>query len=198
MKAEKLNLRDIVVIAFISAVFGVLYLLWVLLGQVVSGIIGPVGGGLMAGFWILAPIVCMYIIQKPGTALLAEMIAAGTEIMVGSVNAGAVLILGFTQGLGAELIFALFFYRYFSLPVLMLAGMGGTFAAFWTQYFLYGINQYSFIVAAAMMGTMLISGALLAGWAGKSFSDALTKTGVLDRFALGKQYRSRTMEKDIS
>lgn len=189
MTNKRLNLRDIVVISFISAVLGVLYLLWVLLGQLVTGIFGPVGGGLMAGFWILAPVICAYIVQKPGAALLAELIAAGTEVMAGSVSAGSVLVLGFTQGLAAEIIFAVFFYRVFRLPVLMLAGMAGTFAAFLTQYVLYGFSQYAGSVVVFMLVTMLISGALLAGWAGKSFTDALVKTGVLDRFALGRQYR---------
>ncbi len=197
MKNKKaLNLREIVVMASISVVFGVLYLLWIFFGQFIQGILGPVGWGLLTGFWIMAPIVCAYIIQKPGVALTAELIAAGTEILVGSVNAGVVLILGFTQGLGAEIAFALFFYRSYRLPVLMLAGMLGTFASFLTTYFLYGYSQYSPLITGLMLGTMLISGALLAGWGSKNIADALTKTGVLDNFALGKIRRTQRMKKD--
>ncbi|SDH26247.1 energy-coupling factor transport system substrate-specific component [Alteribacillus persepolensis] len=191
---KPLNLREIVVMAFISAVFGVLYLLWIFLNQIVTGVLGPVGGGLMAGFWILAPVVCALIIQKPGAALAAQMIAAGTEVMVGSVNAGAVLLLGLTQGLGAELIFALFLYRNYRLPVLMLAGMSGTFANFLTQYVMYGYSQYETMIVWFMLGTMLVSGALLAGWAGQALSYALVRTGVLNNFALGRSYYQKKME----
>lgn len=104
---KSLNLREIVVMASISIVFGVLYLLWIFLASVVKGIVGPAAAGLMNGMWVMAPVVCAYIIRKPGVALIAELIAAGTEVLVGSVNAGAVLLLGLTQGLGVELAFAL-------------------------------------------------------------------------------------------
>ncbi|MDQ0269339.1 ECF transporter S component [Cytobacillus purgationiresistens] len=197
MKNTKpLNLREIVVIASISAVFGVLYLLWVFFGQLIQGIFGPVGHGLISGFWIMAPIVCAYIIRKPGVALIAELVAAGTEILAGSVNAGAVLILGLTQGFGAELALALFLYRSYRLPVLMLAGMFGTLANFITIYFMYGYSQYSSIITTFMLVAMLVSGAILAGWGSKSIADALGRTGVLDNFALGKINRQKRVKKD--
>ncbi|WP_227935425.1 ECF transporter S component [Alkalihalobacillus deserti] len=197
MKNSKaLNLREIVVMSSISVVFGILYLVWIFFGQFVEGVFGPVGRGLISGFWIMAPIVCAYIIRKPGVALSAEMIAAVTEILVGSVNAGVVLILGFTQGLGAELALALFLYRSYRLPVLMLSGMFGIIANFITLYFLYGYSQYSSIVTGLMFVTMLISGALLAGWGSKSIADALCRTGVLDNFALGKVERKKRIDHD--
>ncbi|MFZ4451418.1 ECF transporter S component [Salibacterium aidingense] len=199
MKQKRtMNLREIVVMAFISAVFGVLYLIWIFLGQMVTGVLGPVGGGLMAGFWIMAPIVCALIIQKPGAALFAELIAAGTEVMVGSVNAGSVLILGVTQGLGAEIIFAMFRYRSFKMPVLMLAGMAGTFASFVTQFAMYGYSQYASIVVWLMLGTMLLSGILLAGWASHYLTFALARTGVLHNFAIGKSEYQRNKQEPAS
>ncbi|MGY4688703.1 ECF transporter S component [Salibacterium sp. K-3] len=197
-QTRTMNLREIVVMAFISAVFGVLYLLWIFLGQLVTGLLGPVGGGLMAGFWIMAPVVCALIIQKPGAALAAEMIAAGTEVMVGSVNAGSVLILGFTQGIGAELIFAIFRYRSFKLPVLMLAGMAGTAASFLTQFAMYGYSQYAAVVVWLMLGTMLLSGMLLAGWGSHYLTYALVRTGVLHNFAIGRNMRAAKREESAS
>jgi energy-coupling factor transport system permease protein len=194
--SKSLNLREIVVIASISIVFGVLYLIWIFFGQFIQGVFGPVGHGLITGFWIMAPIVCAYIIRKPGVALIAEMIAAGTEILVGSVSAGAVLILGFTQGLGVELALALLFYRSYRLPSLMLAGMFGVLANFITIYFMYGYSQYSTIITITMLIAMLISGALLAGWGSKSIADSLCRTGVLDNFALGKIYRKQRVKHD--
>lgn len=197
MKNSKaLNLREIVVIASISVAFGVLYLGWIFFGQFIKGIFGPVGWGFISGFWIMAPIVCAYIIRKPGVALGAEMIAAVTEILVGSVNAGAVLILGLTQGLGVELALAFFLYRIYHLPVLMLAGMFGVFANFVTIYFMYGYSQYSSVMTGLMFVSMLASGALLAGWGSKNVSDALCRTGVLDNFALGKIQRKQRIEQN--
>ncbi|SFE57217.1 ECF transporter S component [Alteribacillus iranensis] len=193
-----LNLREIVVIAFLSAVFGVLYLVWIFVNQILTGITGPAGAGLMKGLWLMAPIICMVIIQKPGVALAAEMIAAFTEIMVGSVNAGTVLLLGFTQGLGAEMMFAMFRYRIFTLPVLMLAGMAGTMANVITLYFIYGYSQYAPPVFAFMVITALLSGAIFGGWASRSLAYTLVRTGVLHNFALGKEYQKKKMEKSAS
>lgn len=192
--ARTLNLREIVVIASISVVFGVLYLMWIFFGQVVEGVAGPVVRGLITGFWIMAGLVCSYIVRKPGVALLAQMIAAGTEVLVGSISAGLVLILGFTQGVGAELALALFLWRNYRLPVLMLAGMFGTAANFMTIYFIFGYSQYSIWIVSFMLITMLISGALLAGWGSKALADALSRTGVLDNYALGKIRRQQRIE----
>lgn len=194
--SKSLSLREIVVISSISIVFGVLYLLWIFFGQLIEGVFGPVARGLISGFWIMAPIVCAYIIRKPGVAIMGELIAAGTEILVGSVSAGAVLILGFTQGLGAELALALLLYRSYKLPALMLAGMFGTIANFVTIYFMYGYSQYSVFITGLMLGSMLISGAVLAGWGSKKLADALCRTGVLDNFALGRIYREQRVDKD--
>lgn len=187
----KINLREIIMMASISVGFGVLYLLWIFLGQFIKGLLGPVGWGFIAGLWVMAPIVCAYIIRKPGIALIAEIIAAGTEIMVGSVSAGVVLILGVTQGLGVELAFALFLWRSFRLPVLMLGGALGMAANFVTIYVLYGYSQYNIIITLLMLAAMLISGVLLGGWGSKSIADALCRTGVLNNFALGKLFRQQ-------
>ncbi|MCP8615887.1 ECF transporter S component [Salirhabdus salicampi] len=199
MKTTKgLNLREIIVMAAIAAVFGVLYLVWIFFGQFIQATFGPVGWGFISGFWIIAPILCAYIIRKPGVALIAELIAATIEVLVGSVNAGVVLLLGFTQGIGAELAFAIFLYRNYRLPVLMLAGIFGTSANFMTIYFLYGYSQYSNILTGLMFMAMVISGALIAGWGSKSIADGLSRTGVLANFALGKIYHEQRNEQYAS
>jgi len=193
MNSEKkgLQLREIIVMASISVVFGVLYLVWIFFGQFVKGVLGPIGWGLIAGMWVMAPLICAYIIRKPGVALVAELIAAGTEIMVGSVSAGVVLILGFTQGLGVELALALFLWRSYRLSTLMFAGMMGMLANFVTIYVMYGYSQYSTVIVVLMLAAMLFSGALLAGWGSKGIADALNRTGVLNNFALGRITRQK-------
>lgn len=195
-RSKTMNLREIVVIASISVVFGVLYLAWIIFGQFIKGIFGPIAHGAISGVWIMAPVLCAYIIRKPGVALLAEMIAAGTEVLVGSVNAGVILIVGFTQGLGAELAFALFLYRSYRLPVLMLAGMFGMVANYLTFFFIHGYSEFAYGVRALMVGVMLISGATIAGWGSKKIADALSRTGVLNNFALGRINQKKRMEEN--
>lgn len=195
---RSIGLNDIVVMAAISLVFGILYLIWIFFGQFVQALLGPIAWGLLAGMWVLAPVICAYIIRKPGVALIAELIAAGTEVLAGSVNAGVVLLLGLTQGIGTELAFALFGYRNYSLPVLMLAGMFGMVANFATIYFLYGYEHLSTLIVALQLIAMLVSGALVGGWGGKAIADSLGRTGVLNRFALGKELRKESDEHGVS
>jgi energy-coupling factor transport system substrate-specific component len=64
----------------------------------------------------------MLIIRKPGAALFCETVAATGELLMGSQYGASVLFSGFVQGLGAEIIFAIFVYRKFNLPISLLAG----------------------------------------------------------------------------
>lgn len=185
-----MKLREIIVMASISVVFGVVYLVWIFLSQFIQGVLGPVFFGLVKGVWVMAPIVCAYIIRKPGVALISELIAAGAEVLFGSVNAGSTMLLGFTQGLGVELAFLVVRYRSYRLPILMLGGMLGMVGNFVTLYFIAGYHHMSSEIVLWMLLTMLVSGALLAGWGSRWIAEALYRTGVLYNFSIGKQYRS--------
>lgn len=185
-----MKLREIIVMASISVVFGVVYLVWIFLSQFIQGVLGPVFFGFVKGVWVMAPIVCAYIIRKPGVALISELIAAGAEVLFGSVNAGSIMLLGFTQGLGVELAFLVVRYRSYRLPILMLGGMLGMVGNFVTLYFIAGYHHMSSEIVLWMLLTMLVSGALLAGWGSKWIAEALYRTGVLHNFSIGKQYRN--------
>mgnify|MGYP001337767524 CR=1 FL=1 len=186
-----MKLREIIVMASISVVFGVLYLVWIFFGQFIEGLFGPIVSGLIRGMWVMAPIVCAYIIRKPGAAFISELIAAGSEVLFGSVSAGTVMLLGFTQGIGVELAFAVTRYRSYRLPVLMLAGMLGMAGNFLPLYYITGYGEMSASILLYMFGTMLISGAVMAGWGSKAIADALNRTGVLHNFAISKEQHGK-------
>jgi energy-coupling factor transport system permease protein len=100
------TLREILIVAAIGATFGFLYLGWVQVWLISQALFGPVTMDVMMGFWFIASIVAAAIIRKPGAALLAEVLAALIEVMLGS-PAGLLLVLaGLVQGAGAEAVFA--------------------------------------------------------------------------------------------
>ena len=84
--------------------------------------------GLQAGpaaVWLIAGVLGGLIIRKPGAAIYTELVAAIVSALIG--NAVGLLLTieaGIVQGLGAELVFALFLYRNWRLPVALLAGAG--------------------------------------------------------------------------
>ena len=100
------------------------------------------------------------------------------------------LLSGIVQGLGAELIFALFLYRRFGLPTAALAGVGAA-AAAWIFEFFYGSSPNilkSLEFNAIYLGTLVVSGAVLAGVVGWLLVRALAASGALSRFAAGREH----------
>ena len=177
---------DIVVAAVIGVAAGVVYWAW----QFPAGGLAAALPGVQSlgyGLWLLAGVLAALVIRKPGAALFAELVAAVVEALVGNAWGGPITILyGVIEGLGAELIFALFLYASWRLWTAMLAGglsgIGGG---------ILDIVLYYPGVTAGYIGVYLvcfaISGAVLAGLVGWLIVRALVPTGALSRFASGRQ-----------
>ncbi|TDQ34124.1 ECF transporter S component [Aureibacillus halotolerans] len=179
-----LKLREVVLMSVLAVVFGVVYMAFSHLGHLLHAIMGPLGYDIIYGVWFLASIVAAYIIQKPGVAFLAEVIAAGVEMLLGL--GPSVLLSGIIQGAGAEAVLAMLRYQNFRLPALMLAGIGSGVASFVYGYFQSGLAVYSSQLLVIMFIVRIVSSAVLAGWLGKWIGDALAKTGALRGYALSK------------
>jgi energy-coupling factor transport system permease protein len=177
---------DIVVAAVIGVAGGVIYWAWQFPA---AGFAAALPGvqSLGYGIWLLAGVLAALVVRKPGAALFAELVAAIVEALVGNAWGGPITILyGVIEGLGAELIFALFLYASWRLWTAMLAGglsgVGGG---------ILDIVLYTPGVTAGYIAVYLvcfaISGAVLAGVVGWLIVRALVPTGALNRFASGRQ-----------
>lgn len=180
------KLRDIIVLSSLSVVFAVVYLLFLQVGNVLTGFMGPMGYEVIFGIWFIVSIITAYIIRKPGVALLSETIAGTVEVLIGNTVGPILIMSAMIQGLGAEAVFAAFRYRRYNLVVLMLAGIGAAVFSFIWGYFRSGFAALSVDLVLAMLIVRLISGALLAGLLGKWIADALASTGVLRSFPIAK------------
>ncbi|MCT1458650.1 ECF transporter S component [Aestuariimicrobium sp. p3-SID1156] len=183
---------DIVVTAVLGVAVGLIFWVWNFIGG--AGVpwfdaITPGLGGLASGVWVLGGVVGGLAIRKPGAAILVEMIAASVSFAIGNQWGIETLYSGFAQGLGAEIIFALFLYRRFSLSVAMLAGAGAGIGAVILEYFLYRNIEKSLAFNLIYGITWVISGIVLAGILGWLLVRALASTGALDRFASGRDRR---------
>ncbi|WP_248927737.1 ECF transporter S component [Paenibacillus hamazuiensis] len=121
--SKKLKLSDILVTVVIAVLFAVIYRLWGPVSEVVK-LVGVQADQLVYGMWFIASTVAFLLIRKPGIALLAEAAAASGELVMGSQYGVEALTYGIMQGLGAELVFALFAYRKASLSSACLAAVG--------------------------------------------------------------------------
>lgn len=197
---KKWNLREIVLMSILGVVFAVVCLTFYLLGKSLRNFLTPFGLGPFAyefifGIWFIVSIITMYIIRKPGAALISESIAGLVQVLIGS-PAGPKLIIGaMIQGIGAEVIFAATRYKNFTTWVLVLAGVSSAVFSFTWAWFTSGFAALTPSIVLLMFIMRMVSGALLAGLLGKWISDQLANTGVLRSYALGRELQATRDQK---
>lgn len=185
---------DIVVAAVLGVAIGLVFWGWNTIGYawfLAADGLTPGFGGIAVGIWLLGGVVGGLVIRKPGAALVVELVAAIVSMMIGNVWGVSTVLSGLVQGLGAELIFAIFLYRRFGLGLAALAGMGAA-AAAWVFELFYGSSPNilkSLEFNAIYLGAVVVSGAILAGLVGWMLVRALAATGALNRFAAGREAR---------
>ncbi|KAA0547473.1 thiamine ABC transporter permease [Bacillus sp. BGMRC 2118] len=175
--SKGLKLTDVLVTIVISIVFGVVYKLWGPLYNVVK----PLGlhvDQLMYGMWFIAATVAFLIIRKPGVALLAEIAASSGEFLMGSEYGLEVLLYGVFQGLGAELVFLLFFYKRFDVIVVSLAAIGSAAGSLILDASKGYIGDLALWNLSLYISARVIGSILLAGIFAHILVKALEKTGV--------------------
>ena len=193
--APRLNWRvvDMVTTAILGVACGLLFLIWNQVGGLgydVLDAVTPGFGGLITGIWLIGGPIGGLIVRKPGAAILVEVIAASVSAALGSQWGISTLYSGLAQGLGAEIIFALFVYRRFSLTVAALSGAGAGVGAWILEFLVFGNMAKSFGFNITYFITLIISGAI-AGLLAWLLVRGLAQTGALDRFAAGREVRTR-------
>ena len=173
------TLREILIVAVLGAVFGVLYLGWVQVWLIAQAIFGSVTMDVVMGFWFIVSIIAAAIIRKPGAALLSEVLAALTQVLLGSPAGLMLLVSGLVQGAGAEAVFAATRWKNYRLPVLMAAGVGAAIFSFIYTWIRFDYGALAPGLLVAMFVLRCLSGALLGGLAGYLVTEALYRTGVL-------------------
>jgi energy-coupling factor transport system substrate-specific component len=171
--------RDIVVAAVIAVAFGVFF--WAM-NAPWSGLaaLGP-GQNLFYAIWLLPGIVVPLVVRKPGAAFFGEFVAAALSLLLGSQWSVDTLLSGIVQGAAAELVFAAFRYRNWSLPAVALASLASMAAAFVHDWLFYypTWDAGALLVLAIMMG---ISGLVVLPLVARAIVAALRQTGVLEGF----------------
>lgn len=180
------KLKEVVLVSVLSVVFAVVYLLFVHVGNLWAGLIGPIAYEWIFGIWFIVSIISAYIIRKPGAAFISEVMAATIEMLIGNAIGPRIILVGIVQGLGAEAVFAMTGYRRYELWVLMLAGFGSAVTSFVYTYFMSGFAMLEPGYVATMFGLRAVSGMVIAGIGGKLLSDLLLKTGSLRGYAIAR------------
>ena len=183
---------DIVTAAVLGVACGLIFAAWNPVGGAAFDVFGkflPGLGGLVTGIWLLGGTLGGYVIRKPGAALFVEVLAATVSMALGSQWAVETIYSGLAQGLGAEVVFALVAYRRFNAMIVSAAG-AVSFAFEWVlELFLSGHLEKGVLYNAIYLVCGALSGVVLAGLLAWALTNALAKTGALDRFASGRGAR---------
>lgn len=184
---------DIIVASILAVACGLVFVLWNSVGYawfMAMDALTPGLGGMATGVWLIGGVIGALIIRKPGAALYVETLAATVSAVFGSQWGPETLYSGLAQGIGVEIVFAIFLYKRFSLSVALLGGIGAALGAFVLELFTSANIAKSLEFNLIYLTCLVISGALLAGALGFYAVKALAKTGALDRFAVGREQRT--------
>jgi energy-coupling factor transport system substrate-specific component len=183
---------DLITAAMLAVGFGVVFwgfdtFIYPLLSAATAGF--PPLGELMLGVWLVPAVVGALVIRRPGAALFTELVAANVELFLGNRWGAAVLLSGVLQGLGVELVMALFRHRRFGVVVAVLGGiLSAVFEIVlfeWQSY----VADFSGMWKAIYLACGMVSGAVIAGVGGWLLVRALARTGALDAFPPGQEIR---------
>lgn len=193
--ALKWRVNDIVVASVLAVACGLIFWLWSNFGYSLTTAalaLAPEYAPLAGGVWLIAGVLGGLIIRKPGAALYTELLAAIISGLLGTHYSFTVVISGFIQGLGAELIFLIFFYRLWNLAVALLAGASAGLAMGISEIIIYYAGEITGTKTVIYVACSLITGVVFAGLVSWLLTRALVATGALDSLASGRaRNRSR-------
>lgn len=179
---------DVVVASVVAVAGGVVFWAWDQLWSATDAAFAafPPAHAVMYGVWLAPAVLGALIIRKPGAALYTELVASVVEALLGSSWGLSVVVYGFFQGLGPELVFLVLTYRAWRLPVSVVAGaVAGLAAACLDLVYYYGAWRADWKLT--YVGVVIVSSAIMAGVGSWWLVRALARTGVLQPFASGRR-----------
>lgn len=183
---KSFSLRDVLLIALLSVVLGIVYFGAGYVSSFFVPFIGPIAHEIIYGIWFVAGPMALYILRKPGTAIVTEVLAALVEVLIGSIYGPSVLIIGTLQGLGSELGFTVSAYRKFEWPNFILSAILTSVFSYVWSYFANGLAAYSISYNLTMLLVRTLS-SIVFFLMTKALCDKLQAAGVLQSYALGQK-----------
>jgi energy-coupling factor transport system permease protein len=175
----KYTTRDIVIVAVIAAIAGVINTGTGQIWYLANSSMGPMGGALLQGAFMWAYILVVFLVRKPGAALFLGLIETSVELLLGNVSGIGVLGWGLTQGLAVEAVVAIAGYHRLGLWTALLAGAASSqFGTLWTSIF-FGWDPGSARDVWMAIPINLLSGAFFSGLIGYYLATAIAKTGLV-------------------
>lgn len=178
---NKWKSREVVIVAIIAAVIGVIFTLMDYAYMPLAALLGPVMMELTFGIYLLSAALPAFIVRKPGFALFGALVTAAVNILLGSAYGIQVVLAGVLQALGIELTYAIFKYKPTTLCLVIGGILAGCFV-FVRDYIVFGYSALSIGIIIGMLAVRFVSAAVIGALLVKGIRAGLQKAGVMKNF----------------
>lgn len=178
----KCKTKEIVVIAMLAAVVGVIYTGMDYIYMPLSNLLGPVFLELTFGIYLLSASLPMYIVRKPGIAFVGALITALVNLLLGSAYGIQLVLAGLLQAAGIEIGY-LIGKRYAGNLVNQITGsILAALFVFIRDYIVFGYASLAPAVVIGMFAVRILSAVIIGILLVTAIGGGLKKTGVLKGF----------------
>lgn len=178
-KIKEYKTRDWILVAVVAAVMGVFFTFMDSMYTSLSNLLGPTFMALTFGVYALSALLPLYLVRKPGAALIGSVFAAVINILTGSPYGIHIVVAGLLQGLGAEVGFGILKYKKFGMPCFVLSSVFITLFVSLRDYFIFSLSQLTtpLLIAtlALRVGSIIVISFLLC----LAIGTALNKAGLV-------------------
>lgn len=182
----KWKTKEVVVIAMVSAVVGVIYTLMDYAYMPLSSLLGTVFMELTFGIYLLSAALPMYLVRKPGFAIYGALVTAGVNLLLGSPYGIQLVLAGVLQAIGIEIGYALFGKYKGNMANITIGAILGALFVLARDLIVFKTYTYGAGILAGIIVVRLLSAVIIGTILIKLISFALVKTGVMKGFACAK------------
>lgn len=174
--------------ALLAVANGVMTNYMAFLNKFLTTIGGPIATSTIVGLYMIYGVLAIYIIRKPGSAMITFLIGATVQTLLGiSYGMASAFIAAICYGLMVELVFFLFRYKNWGYISIMLASLCAVPLWFVFAAYMYGYYKWDTSVIIITLIVRCLSGVVLCGMLSKWIGDAMARTGLLKKFEIGKR-----------
>ena len=184
---KKISTKEVVIVAMVAAVIGVIYTLLDFAYMPLSAVLGTVFMELTFGIYLLSASLPMYIVRKPGVAVFGALVTAGVNLLLGSPYGLQLVLAGVLQAIGLEIGYAILGKYEGNMKNMVVGSILGAIlvlcrdAYFWGSPMCYGTSIAIGVIVVRLLSATVIGIILV-----KVITAALVKTGVLKGFSCAK------------
>lgn len=176
--SNRWTIRDLVMISIISSLVGIANIGFGTLYATIDAALGPLGGAIINGVYMWGFFMAFYFVRKPGCMLLVGLLEASLGAILGAPSGIYTLGWGITEGLGAEIIFAIAGYDKIEPKVFALAGAGAAQLQTVWSWYIFGWHSTMAMYWLSIPISM-ISGAFASGLLGYWLAKYIHNTGLI-------------------